>query len=108
MKPPDAVLVAPRRWAVDLGDPGLMDGTEDGVTDFDRDRIILKATLAKGSLRDVFLHELLHAIFDQLPTKRELAEVRKDLEEDIVYALTPRLIALLRDNPKLVEYLTGD
>ena len=51
---------------------------------------------------ETLLHESLHAIWNQtfLATKYSSAE-----EEDIIYTITPRLVALLRDNPKLVEEL---
>ena len=51
---------------------------------------------------ETLLHETLHGIWNQtfLATKYSSAE-----EEDIIYTLTPRIVALLRDNPKLVEEL---
>lgn len=51
---------------------------------------------------ETLFHETLHAIWNQtfLATKYSSQE-----EEDIIYTLTPRIVALLRDNPKLVEEL---
>lgn len=107
MKPPEKVVSPPRTWAIVMGDPGQMDGNDDGITDFDGDRVIIKASLRRGSMRDSLMHELLHVLFDQLPVKRELKDVREHLEEDIVFGLTPRLLDLLRENPDLVAYLVS-
>lgn len=68
------------------------------------DEILLDTTVAPAQLRDAVLHELLHAVWyasalDQKYTSTD--------EEDAIWTLTPLILALLRDNPKLVKYLCG-
>lgn len=57
------------------------------------------------AIRDTLLHECLHAILfiDGICSALGL---NHDKEEKLVGLLTPRLLALLRDNPQLVAYLT--
>lgn len=48
-------------------------------------------------MKDTLLHEILHAC---------LFEVGRGAQEEVVGALAPVLLYVLRKNPKLVEYLT--
>lgn len=105
------VVVAPATYDIAIDHDGRLDDLDelDGLCDFSRRRIWIKDHLAPSSERDTVLHEILHAVVDQLDLKRRFKEeVDKQFEEDVVYALTPRLLALLRDNPQLVTYLVED
>jgi hypothetical protein len=55
-------------------------------------------------LRDTVLHECLHAIF--FSSGIYLIGQDDDIEEKMCVQLTQWLLMLLRDNPKLVKYLT--
>ena len=47
---------------------------------------------------DTLIHECLHAIWSQVRRNKED-------EEEIIAALAPRILSLIRDNPKLVRFL---
>jgi hypothetical protein len=54
----------------------------------------------------VLMHEVLHAIADTTEVGNAVRYVKsKDAEEVLVNALAAPLLAVLRDNPKLREYL---
>ena len=50
---------------------------------------------------ECLLHELLHAIYDQT----SLRGGGKSAEEDVVSAISPLIVSVLRDNPTLVALL---
>lgn len=105
---PRRVYVHPHTYSLAIDRDGRLDELEDlnGLCDFDRQRIWVKTPQTPGMERDTVLHEVLHAVFDQLDVKRRMKEeVGKEFEEDVVYALAPRLLAVLKDNPGLVKYL---
>jgi hypothetical protein len=58
-------------------------------------------------MQDTLLHEILHMIEGfNLTTQAYLAKkTAMELEETIIRHWTPSLIAVLRDNPELVDYL---
>jgi len=54
--------------------------------------------------RSTLVHEILHAIIGQ-GLREFLREPDPKFEEQIVALLEPRLFGLIRDNPKLIDYL---
>jgi hypothetical protein len=56
-------------------------------------------------LRDTLLHEALHAVIAQTGLSESGAPLHGDSEEQVVRALTPMLLHLLRENPKLIQFL---
>lgn len=74
-----------------------------GLTDGDRRTILVKPTVPPDMMRQIILHELLHAAlyasgftFDD-----------DTLEERVVAAMTGPLLAALRDNTELLGVLVG-
>lgn len=65
--------------------------------------ISIEPRQAAGAKRDTITHEALHALFDQVGLAQEWGT---DTEETVVARLTPALVALLRDNPAFVAYVT--
>ena len=55
------------------------------------------------SRREIILHELLHALW-ALNGFHEIGRLARH-EEQVVTALAPQLLTLLRENPNLVDYL---
>lgn len=53
---------------------------------------------------EVLLHEVLHGILVTTSRKEDIGEK----EEEVVRALSVALLAVLRDNPEFVKYLTAD
>jgi len=85
-------------------EPGLKDG--DGLLD-GRHRpsdcsLTIRAELPDSDYRKaVLLHEVIHACMETSAVR-----LPQELVEPVSDALAYTFLALLRDNPKLVEYLT--
>ncbi len=64
--------------------------------------ITLDHTVKEPIIRDTLAHEILHGLW----LDAGLNEFHDATEEQIVNALAPRLVLLLRSNPDFVDYLT--
>ena len=111
MKPPARVVVGDHtyRVVVDTRRCEQADVTY-GATFPSRTEIVVSPAQASSQLRDTVLHELLHAICDDvgLSDYRDAPKdsvLSQEVEERVVRALTPAVLALLRRNPRLVTYL---
>lgn len=71
----------------------------------DARRIAYRDDLPADKLREVLLHEALHATFDACGQPTLFGDVED--EERVVHALTGPLLDLLRRNPRFVEFLTA-
>lgn len=100
MSAPSKVTVSPFVYTL-REVPGLADA---GVCNGDVESILYAAEMTDAQKRDTALHELLHAEFRQGLTS-VLKEYDKTLEETLCAFLAPRVLSLLRDNPKLVSFL---
>jgi len=105
MKPPPmpaAVKVGPHVYHVGRKPAGQMphvDGERpNGCIDSDALQVTIAQRLRRSKVQELLLHEFLHSIW---PTGFLT-------EESIVVRLAPRLLQLLRENPELVNYLTGE
>jgi hypothetical protein len=79
-----------------------------GTCGEDTQLILVDDQVGPDQERDTVLHELLHAIFFASNVKSILpGDDTKELEEKLILSTATRLLELLRDNPKLVEYLTS-
>lgn len=105
---PKKVYVAPHVMAILYDDDNRLKELEDlnGLCDFDTGRIWIDRQQTPLMEKDTVLHEVLHAVLDQCGVKRRFKDVDKEFEEDVVVEIAPRLLQVLRDNPRLVEYLT--
>lgn len=108
MNPPDKVKVGPHvyrivrdRAAIDRAGQA-MSATLLGHCDRQALEIAVAPDLAGTVTAETVVHELLHAITDLTGLEDRLGDA---LEEEVVRALSPRLLELLRDNPDLVAYL---
>jgi len=72
-----------------------------GDCNYDKGRIRLCPTLRGTRLIEVLIHEILHAIYKQ----RSLEE--GDNEERIVMCISIGITAILKDNPKLGEWINA-
>jgi hypothetical protein len=71
-----------------------------GECDFDALIIRVRKNLRKSKAQELLLHETIHACTD--PSLKTGGHT----EEDFVNTLSPILLQVLQDNPKLLEYLT--
>lgn len=81
-------------------------GLVDGTIDQSNQLIYIDSSLAKGMQRETSLHEILHGIFLASNLTFRLENIDPDLEEEIIRALSPALLALIRSNPQMVKFWT--
>lgn len=106
---PDTVEVGPLVYALITDELELRRreaGAEPlrGECSTDRLRIVLDVELPIARIRQVVLHELLHAVYESTGLGAELGD---KAEEAQIARLTNPLLDLLRRNPTLVAYLTA-
>lgn len=111
MKRPDKVRVGPHRYrirydkdAIDLKATEHNERRLYGLTEPTAQVIHIDPTLAPDQLRDTVLHEVLHACLSLIGADEQLSPGK---EERLVRALSPVLLQVLCDNPKLARFLTG-
>jgi hypothetical protein len=75
----------------------------DGLLYYRDNSIHIAKEQCQSQQASALLHEVLHAVFYISGLS---SEFRSQTEEKIVRALEPFLFQLLRDNPKLIKYLT--
>lgn len=100
--PPATVQVGPLTYAVVLDD-AKVPVDHYGICDKDRTEIHIDPDQSDVRLRLSLLHELLHALSDL----GDLKDADSVAEEERVVRMAPVLLQLLRDNPKLLDYLTS-
>lgn len=107
MPVPKKVRVAPYEYTVEAHHQlSELAGAAGGCIS-DSERIVYDPVGGPVVVREVVLHELLHAIWSQTYLKRKFPDDGTDSKgEAIIGELAPRLLSLLRDNPKLVAWLT--
>ncbi|OLT26528.1 hypothetical protein BJF83_20805 [Nocardiopsis sp. CNR-923] len=85
------------------------DGPLSGYSDAEQQRIVLAPGAGPDFEAETLLHELLHMclrVSGRDPNEDAKAEV-DDIEESTVNSMSGPLLAILRDNPDLVAYLTA-
>lgn len=103
--PPGCVKVGPHHYTVDPDDRASQrDARGEAYTD--RCAIVYDDRMHQSALRETLLHETLHAVW--AATGLPAVEGANDEEEVIVASLSPLLLGVLRDNPRLVTFLTAD
>jgi hypothetical protein len=69
-------------------------------------KIVFADNIHPGQIKDTIVHESLHAIWKQTYLSKKYPDDDPDSEgEQIINELSPRILALILDNPKLVTYL---
>lgn len=74
-----------------------------GVCDRDENVMFMETNVGYDKAREVTLHEVVHAAVGAARLHKDIIH---DHEESVVDRLTPVLLAIIRDNPKLIEFLT--
>ena len=108
MSLPEQIDIGGIRYSVELKKK-LIDanGTMFGSIEFPKQVIKLKRGPGPDHMRDTVLHEVIHGCIDATNIST-MAGWTSEVEESVVLALTPHLLATLRGNPDLVDYLTED
>ena len=104
MRPPTRVQVGARNYDIRVDAQLAQVHDALGVHLGRYSEIVLSPNQGSGTMRESFLHELLHAcIFDLDGGNCEW--IKEDDEEKIVAVLAPRLLDMLRRNPKVVDFI---
>lgn len=110
MTTPKSVRVGPYRYTVKVDADRIKELEKEsnvdlyGITTHGILEIVLQPDVADTVLRETLLHEVLHAVLFNTGISDRMTD---KAEEHLVRALSPALFSLLRDNPDLVQYLTG-
>ena len=99
MTVPKRIKILGRAYKVSEGDPSALTGYPAlGVTEHLDELIMVEDSLKESVKRSTLLHEVFHAVaFTQAHS----------MPEDAIEAMSYGLYRVMRDNPKLVEYLTS-
>lgn len=103
MKPPEIIYIGPSDVPVRMK-KRLSNDTLVGEFLSSDTSIEVRTKQSPSGLRDTVIHEALHAIL-YLAGLLNALELNHETEERLVVTLAPWLLALLRDNPKLVDFL---
>lgn len=99
MKPPSSVKVGPHKYRIVVVPHGsLGDAGRGGQAQLDRLIIAIDGDQPRSLIADVICHELTHTLL-------QVTDFDDDVKERICLAFGPGLLALLRDNPRLIDYL---
>lgn len=113
MKKPDHVIIMGCRWAIVYHDEKAwqknenLDNGNSGETWAHRHEIHVRVEVVDAlGTRDIVLHEIMHAALATTGATYTTKHIKKrDMEEFMVNSLTPPLLAVLNDNPKLLAWL---
>jgi hypothetical protein len=97
--PPRRIVIGPYEYRV-VVDADRIPADLYGLCDKGKHVISLHPEQSPTRLRSTLVHELLHALCDLTGVDDDKAEER------IVTVLAPAVLALLQDNPRLVNWLT--
>jgi hypothetical protein len=99
--PPREVKILNLRYELLKGSEEMMDGTDNyGWCDYVRQRIVYDGRCKSDSLREVILHEIIHALNNQMQLKNTSPD-----DEAIAHRLAAGLMTIFVDNPELVDWL---
>jgi len=96
------VRIAPYDYEVQYDDNLSAAAAVLGVCMADTLTILIDPTSARQVMWETLLHEVLHGVWTQTPLD---SIYTGEQEEQIIYCMTPRIVALLQDNPELVKLL---
>lgn len=107
---PTSITLGPHTWQV-LTDHDtatyLRDQGQRGTTDVCTHTIRVDAEgLGPGALRETVLHEVIHTCWHTAGLDAE-GNPANDHAEQIITALAPQVLHLIRANPELLAYLTA-
>lgn len=90
---PVSIRVGAHDYSVEMTAGRVLDAN--GDCDFDKLRIRLAKRMRRSKLREIIVHEILHAC--AYPTDLD--------EEPFVTVIAPVLVQVIRDNPQLIDFL---
>lgn len=110
VKLPKRLRIGSFTWKLRYDNEATAASGTTGATMADQLTVIVQSKAsgnAKQVVQDTVLHEVLHAIWAQTYLKTDYPDSGNDsVGEKMISELSPHILALLRDNPKLVRFLT--
>ncbi len=67
----------------------------------------VQSKISESNLREILLHEVVHAAFYVCGLWNEPVHRHDDVEEAFIMRTAPVMLQVFRDNPDFVKYLTG-
>lgn len=109
MKPPKSVKIGPHKFTVEYDARACDTAGVVGACLEDEARIILDPQQAKTQQRETLLHETLHGVWGQTWMDNPYPDGDSKGEGELmVKELASRFLLLLRDNPRLIAFLTEE
>jgi hypothetical protein len=104
VKRPNRLRVGSRRYIISEGDPQMLGAAQAAaLVQHSTGVIVYDPEYAAECIAESLLHEALHCCFNDSGINLD-----REKEEWIVSTLSPRLAALIADNPKFFEYLLAE
>jgi len=99
MKLPERIKIISKRYSIDWVDEGKsgLSPDEMGECDILHQKILMERGLAYDTQKVILLHEVLHAVSDEM-----LAD---ELSEEQVTGMAKGILAVLMDNPSFARFL---
>lgn len=99
---PATIKIGGFQWTVEENDKVANEGGVYGSTHHTKQRIFLEPNETQQKKEQTFLHEVMHAIWDNSGlSKRYKRDKDGDIEEEIMHALSNGLYQVLKDNDLL-------
>lgn len=76
-----------------------------GYASLEKQKIFIDSNSGPDVQRETTFHETWHALMYTTHLCEKLSNIDPDLEEEIIRTLSPLLLTVMRQNPKLMEYL---
>lgn len=99
---PRTVVVGPHSYTIRTRKGFYTDHDLYGATWHPKLEIGMDADVALSQAQDTLLHECLHAVFEHSGLSHKMDSAK---EEKFVRGLAPWILMMLRENPRLVEFL---
>ena len=97
--PPLEIQVGPHAYRVEVVPDGILEGAgADGTCHNRRLTLAVDGGQPPTQMADCLLHELTHALLATI-------KLEDDAEEALCLILGPALLDLVRDNPKLIDWI---
>lgn len=106
-RPPKSIKIGAVTYTITLTDEVYDVGEANGLCVPEQQRILLRKTgVHEDTRRYVLWHEIKHAVWFQAGLHEDLAKLdARDHEESVIVRTSPLELAVLRENPKLRDYL---
>lgn len=103
--PPISILGT--RWEIKLSDAVSLEGDNYGTTHLSTMTIYLNPHNTEQHMRSTLWHEIMHACIHMVGLDQRFDDKDQHItEHELIYALVPVQLQVLRDNPELLQFLT--